>query len=120
VSVAALFVYGTLKPGRCRWPLLLPFVDPSEVPTPAVIRGRLWDTGRGWPAVTVGDSSVSGFVVHMRADVLGEGLALLDEVEGVSSGLFNRVRSVTQAGAECWVYVWPSITEGFVELDHTW
>ena len=42
-----LFVYGTLQPGRLRWPFLEPFALAHR---PATVAGRLYDSGKGWPA----------------------------------------------------------------------
>ena len=41
-----LFVYGTLQPGRLRWPVLAPFATGHR---PASVPGTLHDTGNGWP-----------------------------------------------------------------------
>lgn len=46
-----VFVYGTLKPGEVRWPILAPFVmHPTAGGGEASVCGKLFDTGYGWPA----------------------------------------------------------------------
>jgi gamma-glutamylcyclotransferase (GGCT)/AIG2-like uncharacterized protein YtfP len=47
-----LFVYGTLQPGASAWGLLEPWV--RGTPRPAVVQGVLYDTGRGYPALSLG------------------------------------------------------------------
>jgi len=48
-----LFVYGTLAPGSEAWPVLEPWT--VGVPRLDAVAGRLYDTGRGYPAATFGD-----------------------------------------------------------------
>jgi Gamma-glutamyl cyclotransferase, AIG2-like len=50
-STPWLFVYGTLMPGRLRWPLVAADVVRQR---PSAVRGTLYDTGRGYPALVVG------------------------------------------------------------------
>jgi gamma-glutamylcyclotransferase (GGCT)/AIG2-like uncharacterized protein YtfP len=120
VTVISLFVYGTLKPGRSRWPVLEPYVDPAVEPKRATVEGRLWDTGRGWPALTAGAAVVVGTVVRLRADTINDALSALDAVEGVHNGLFRREIAVTDEQTPCWVYRWPHSTNSFDELDKVW
>lgn len=119
-----LFVYGTLLPGRLRWPLLAPFVTDQ---LPAAVPGRLFDSGRGWPvAVFAGDTDqvsradradhVPGVVVVLDADRSGEAIDLLDRVEGTAAGLLRRVRVTTLAGEEAWAYHHPHAVTGLVAL----
>ena len=49
---AAVFVYGTLMPGRLRWPLIELQATGHR---PAAVPGRLFDTGQGWPAALFDD-----------------------------------------------------------------
>ena len=55
---------------------------------------------------------VPGVVVSIRAEMLEEALASLDEVEGVDGGLFQRV-VIDVGGLSCWAYHWPESTEAF-------
>ena len=99
--VLSLFVYGTLMPGQRRWEVLAPFVHGAT--EPALVRGSLVDTGRGYPAMFPGESAVPGYLVQLSAQSLGEALDVLDRVEGTKTGLFERTLSDV-AGTAAWVY----------------
>ncbi|MGY1684435.1 gamma-glutamylcyclotransferase [Geodermatophilus sp. SYSU D00867] len=116
----AVFVYGTLKPGRSRWPVLAPFADAMTGAWETSVRGRLWDTGHGWPAMTAGDGEVRGVLVPLRTSRTTDALALLDAIEGVATGLFERIRVTTAEGTTCWTYRWPGATAGFVPVEGAW
>jgi gamma-glutamylcyclotransferase (GGCT)/AIG2-like uncharacterized protein YtfP len=116
----AVFVYGTLKPGCSRWSALAPFVDEEAGTRETTVRGRLWDTGRGWPAITAGDADVPGVLVPLDLARAAEALARLDAVEGVDLGLFERVRDTTADGTACWTYRWPGATSGFAPVESAW
>jgi gamma-glutamylcyclotransferase (GGCT)/AIG2-like uncharacterized protein YtfP len=120
VSITRLFVYGTLKPGQSRWSSLAPFADPLEPPVAAEVGGQLWATPWGWPALTAGTSPVRGVLVTLRRDRLEDALAHLDKIEGVGTGLFERVDTQTCDGAVCSIYLWPRCTDGFTLLDGEW
>lgn len=115
-----LFVYGTLKPGHSRWPILESHLDPGAPVVNDAVDGRLWSTPWGWPALTEGSETVRGVLVELRSDRADEALAELDAVEGTGAGLFERVEVVTHAGVTCWVYVWPNPTDGFEPVDEVW
>jgi gamma-glutamylcyclotransferase (GGCT)/AIG2-like uncharacterized protein YtfP len=128
-----LFVYGTLKPGRSRWPLLAPYVDPHAPVRDQSVAGQLWDTPYGWPAMTAGPAETSraartpGVVVTLVAGRLDEALTVLDAVEAsatrgapLSGVLFSRELVVLSDGAAAWAYVWPGSTEGFTSVDEPW
>ncbi len=108
MSMTRLFVYGTLMPGQVRWHLLDPHVEGS--PQLADVRGRLFDTGSGWPAAVFSDddpaSLVPGVLVMLDPSTADRALTLLDEVEGVASGLFSRVDVATLEGVPCCTYSW--------------
>src|SRR4051812_18766428 len=106
---STVFVYGTLKPGYARWPHLAPFAD--EDPTPDAVEGILWRTPHGWPAATVGNRSIPGVVVALRPRKTADALALLDRIEGVDAGLFQRSIVTTEMGQPCWVYLWHHSTD---------
>ena len=104
----AVFVYGTLLPGHLRWPLLAPFAADHVA---ASVPGRLFDTGRGWPAArfTEGGGEVPGRRIAVAAVDTPQVLAMLDEVEGPP---FARIVVGTSAG--------PAWTYECREVDPTW
>ncbi len=90
-----LFVYGTLRPGRERWPVLRPFAASWA---DAEAKGRVWDTGRGYPAAVFGPGGrVRGTAVTLDDDQAAEALTLLDHIEA-EGRLFRRRRIRTSAG----------------------
>lgn len=115
-----LFVYGTLKPGFSRWPILEPLLEPGAAVVDDQVEGRLWDTPWGWPALTAGSDVVRGVLVQLRTGGVDDALVLLDEVECVEDGLFERVETVTRSGLRCWVYRWPHDTTEFTVVDEVW
>jgi gamma-glutamylcyclotransferase (GGCT)/AIG2-like uncharacterized protein YtfP len=88
---AALFVYGTLMPGRLRWGLLAPQVRRHR---PGAVPGVLYDTGNGWPAADLSAAlhdgpleagQVPGWLVELRPSGIEALLAELDATEGIGS-----------------------------------
>ncbi|MFW3171370.1 gamma-glutamylcyclotransferase [Geodermatophilus sp. CPCC 206100] len=114
-----VFVYGTLKPGRSRWPALEAFTVPGSA-RETTLRGRLWETPYGWPALTDGADDVPGVLVVLDRLRAADALARLDAIEGVAVGLFERVRGTTADGCDCWTYRWPGPTAGFTPVDGAW
>jgi gamma-glutamylcyclotransferase (GGCT)/AIG2-like uncharacterized protein YtfP len=117
VDPPRLFVYGTLQPGRLRWPLLASFALSS---TPASVPGVLYDSGNGWPvAVFAGDPTgdVPGVLVDLDLDRLADALDLLDRIEGVVTGILRRVVVTTTEQAVAWAYHWPASTDGMHRID---
>src|SRR5262245_60887297 len=113
-----MFVYGTLMPGRLRWPLLARFAVDHR---PAVVAGRLYDSGRGWPmAVFVGDGStperVPGHVVDLDPTTLGECLVVIDEVEQTETDELRRVEVTTAAGEPAWAYHFTQSAQGLAQI----
>ena len=99
-----LFVYGTLQPGRLRWPFLEPFAMGHR---PAGVPGRLYDSGYGWPVATFDDGEsdvVPGTLVSLDAARVDEALALLDAVEATATDLLARIVVTTTDGAPAWTY----------------
>ena len=100
-----LFVYGTLRPGDVRWPILEPFVvDAGVVDT---VAGTLHDTGLDYPAAIFG----GGGVIHGRTFALLEAsldraLTVLDEEEDTVGGRYTRVTVRTGAGLDAWAYAY--------------
>ncbi|MDP8937969.1 MAG: gamma-glutamylcyclotransferase [Actinomycetota bacterium] len=115
--VARVFVYGTLMPGRSRWPALEPYATGWA---PAIASGRLWDTGRGYPAVRFDHEGVAvpGVVVTLEPEAAPDVIARLDgiEAEGV---LYRRVEVDTSAGRAV-SYEWIGSTDGLVPLPDGW
>ena len=88
-TVNKVFVYGTLLQGEIRSPLMSDcrLLNSLEIP------GTLYDTGMGYPTVVFdedADTSISGELYIM--DNPGLKLQELDNIEGVGSGLYKRVK----------------------------
>lgn len=117
VEVSTVFVYGTLRPGEARWPLLRPFARSWQ---PATAPGRLWDTGNGYPAAVFdGDGpELHGVAVVLAGDRAGDAVEVLDEIEG-EGVLFERVEIVTSLG-RAYSYQWLGDTAGLAPLPHGW
>jgi gamma-glutamylcyclotransferase (GGCT)/AIG2-like uncharacterized protein YtfP len=98
-----LFVYGTLRPGDVRWPLLESYVTDEGVDDTA--SGDVFDTGLDYPAAVFGGAgTIRGRTYELRADRLDEALARLDEEEDTVAGLYRRVRLITGRGTVAWAY----------------
>lgn len=112
----ALFVYGTLLPGEARWRFLRPFAISWA---PARAQGRLWDTGRGYPAAVFGEEGfIPGALVRLAPGTGAEALRLLDALEGEGT-LYDRVVVRTSAG-DAIAYEWLGPTQGFRLLPDGW
>jgi gamma-glutamylcyclotransferase (GGCT)/AIG2-like uncharacterized protein YtfP len=117
VDPPRLFVYGTLQPGRLRWPFLEPYAIGHR---PAIVSGRIYDSGRGWPAAVFGRAGahvIPGSVVDLDPRRAPEGLELLDEVESSVDGLFIRVSVETASGERAWAYEWARVLDGLTRID---
>lgn len=102
----ALFVYGTLMPGRLRWPHLEPFATGHRA---AAVPGALFDSGNGWPVavldgVAAGGSTVPGVLVDVDPVRVDDCLELIDEVEDTATDELRRVRVTTTGGEAAWAY----------------
>ncbi|MCK6549085.1 gamma-glutamylcyclotransferase [Myxococcota bacterium] len=117
---STLFVYGTLMRGEARHDL----VASARRIEPATIAGRLWDTGRGYPALvdrsTPEDARVHGEALTFEPAELARLLPRLDDYEGYhpcwpASSLYLRVtREITLEDGttlDAWVYVMPAKRE---------
>lgn len=110
-----VFVYGTLMPGRCRWPALAMATDRS--PEFDAVRGELFDTGYGYPAAVIGpDGRVPGFTAALSTQSLPKVLAALDNIEGTSDGLYRRTVIITERRTRAWIYTWPGSTAGLARI----
>ena len=102
-AIRHIFVYGTLRPGDVRWPLLEPYVvDAGRID---LVTGELFDTGFDYPAAIFNDRST----IHGQIHELIEGSILsclehLDRVEGTVQGLYRRVIVQTTSGSVSWAY----------------
>lgn len=112
-----VFVYGTLMPGQPRWAVLEPYTAGWE---PATARGRLWDTGRGYPAVRfdVDGDPVPGVVVTLVSELTEEAVMTLDRVEG-EGVLYRRVEVATSTGSAI-AYEWLGSIDGLERLADGW
>lgn len=116
--VGLLFAYGTLLPGDERWPLLRRFA--ADTGRDDAVRGRLHDTGLGYPAAVfdttdaavattgggTGGSWVFGRTFALVEATLDLALAELDVEEDTVEGLFRRVEVTTRAGVRAWTYAY--------------
>lgn len=112
-----LFVYGTLMPGDVLWPELAPYALSWRA---ATSRGRIWDTGQGYPAVRfdgTGDA-VPGVVVVLDPERAAEAVATLDQIEE-EGRLYRRVEVATSAGAVL-AYEWLGPVDGLPRLPAGW
>jgi gamma-glutamylcyclotransferase (GGCT)/AIG2-like uncharacterized protein YtfP len=110
-----LFVYGTLMPGRLRWPMLAPFASGHR---PAAVSGRLYDSGHGWPvAVFGGDGVIPGVLVDLDPARIDEALPTIDEVEDTATDLLRRIEVTTCDGDTAWAYHYPRSVDGLVRIE---
>lgn len=97
------FVYGTLRPGESRWAPISHLVDYAE---PAEVTGRRFDTGYGYPGLTLdGTDIVDGMLLHPAAKSHHELRMTLDSIEG-HPHLYTRTLVRLINGAIAWIYVW--------------
>ena len=98
-----LFAYGTLQPGRLRWPFVAPFALGHR---PAAAPGRLYDSGFGWPVAVFDDGPtlVPGTLIDLDPSRLADALRILDEVEATATDLIARIEVTTRDGAPAWCY----------------
>ena len=102
-----LFVYGTLRPGDVRWPLLERFVIDDGIDDTTA--GAVFDTGLGFPAAVFGiEGTIVGRTYRLHTGRLTEALDVLDAEEGSVAGLYARVAVTTGRGIEAWAYAYGS------------
>jgi gamma-glutamylcyclotransferase (GGCT)/AIG2-like uncharacterized protein YtfP len=109
-----VFVYGTLLRGEER----SGFMEGCELTTTLSVPGRLYDTGRGYPAAvfdTDGKDMVHGELYKME-DAENK-IAELDSIEGTESGLFHRVE-LNYGGVRFYCYEPGSLLEGCVREEN--
>ena len=102
-----LFVYGTLRPGDVRWPLLESFAADDGVDD--TVAGTVYDTGRGYPAAIFdGENTIIGRTYRLHDGSLLDAMAALDAEEGSVDGDYHRVPVVTNSGLAAWAYAYGS------------
>lgn len=101
--IVHLFVYGTLRPGDVRWPVLAPWVVDDGVDD--TVTGWLFDTGLEYPAAVFGpDGTIVGRTYELALATLDEALRVIDEEEDTVLGLYRRVTVRTGRGRHAWAY----------------
>ena len=117
----ALFVYGTLMPDHLRWPMLAPHAVGHRR---AAARGRLYDSGLGWPVARLVDRTghdehdlVPGWVVDLAVGAMDDLLVVLDEMEGVDRGLYDRVVVDLVDGGTAWAYSCATAVDDLPRID---
>ncbi len=117
VGPSRLFVYGTLMPGRLRWPALVPFATGWR---PAAVAGAIYDSGNGWPVAAFtedGHGRVPGVLVELDSPRLAEALVVLDAVEDTATDELRRIEVTTVDGEAAWAYHFPHSPAGFERID---
>ena len=112
-----LFVYGTLMPGRLRWPILAPFAIAHR---DSLVPGAIYDSGEGWPVAVFGDNggaTVPGVLVDLAPARLEHALPILDEVEDTATDKLRRIIVTTTDGTTAWAYHHPAGVEGLTQID---
>ena len=100
-----LFVYGTLRPGDVRWHFLEPWV--VDAGRDDSVRGRLFDTGLGYPAAMFGDGGIIlGRTYELARATLGRALRTIDDEESSVAGGYHRVLVDTRTGVSAWAYAY--------------
>jgi gamma-glutamylcyclotransferase (GGCT)/AIG2-like uncharacterized protein YtfP len=102
---AEVFVYGTLRPSGRAWSLMGPLV--VGAPIDAWLPGRVYDTGRGYPALRLGGPGLAHGTLLTLRDPAGA-MAGLDEYEGPA---YRRVRAAAHPSSgttarPAWVWMW--------------
>jgi gamma-glutamylcyclotransferase (GGCT)/AIG2-like uncharacterized protein YtfP len=107
---ARLFVYGTLMPGHEAWTIIEPYAAATVATT---VRGRLYDTGAGYPAaIFEGDSLIAGAAVILDEARAGEALDVLDRYEGPE---YRRI-VVDDDHGPLFAYEWIADRDRLIEL----
>lgn len=105
-------------PGNGAWALVEPA---ATAVAPAHVRGRLFDTGLGYPAACFDDRDaadavhgvVHGVVVTLREAQAARLLARLDRYEGPG---YRRITVAIDGGEPAFAYDWIGPRAGLVEL----
>lgn len=122
----ALFVYGTLMPGHCRWEFLAELLsDISYELRPAVLSGAdMYDVSGFFPAVVQGTGVVRGVVV-ITDRFPDELIPTLDEIEGFSpqrlDSLYERKEvtvATTSGPVRAQTYFYAQDTDGLKKIEN--
>jgi gamma-glutamylcyclotransferase (GGCT)/AIG2-like uncharacterized protein YtfP len=115
--LSRVFVYGTLMPGQPRWPVLQPYAVSSVA---ATAPGRLWDTGRGYPAARFDEpgSEIPGVLIAIAPEHMDGVITTLDRIEG--EGVLYRRVEVETSGGPAFSYEWLGSTQGMRPLPRGW
>jgi gamma-glutamylcyclotransferase (GGCT)/AIG2-like uncharacterized protein YtfP len=112
-----VFVYGTLLPGQWYWSRISAWVDTWE---PAQVRGKLYDTGLGYPAAAFGNEGVIyGVLVHFRPGTHDRARAVIDEIEGEGHE-YRRVQVSTVEGRDAAAYEWIRDPSSLTQIMSPW
>ena len=115
-----VFVYGTLQPDEVRWFALASRVV-DHVGIPDHVRGRLWDTGYDYPALTRdGDQLAPGCVLHLIPETAEATWQLLVEIEGAVDGFYLPCVVTTESGVRALVFVYDAEPEDFFVPIRAW
>lgn len=108
-TYAPIFVYGTLKPGGSLAGVWEQMKDIVTYKQQELVWGTMYDLG-AFPACTLectdkGTNVISGYLLYCKdTKALNKLLPVLDDVEGVSSGLYRRAMVTTLRGNRCYIY----------------
>ncbi|MGJ7906543.1 gamma-glutamylcyclotransferase family protein [Actinopolyspora sp. H202] len=112
-------VYGTLRDTAPAGDLMRSLASRRENDT--LLAGRLYDTGRGYPAFIPAESApTANEGIPAEVYVLREperALSVLDNYEGPE---YLRRALTLRDRRRCWVYVWRGSVSGMTELSHGW
>ena len=106
-----VFVYGTLKPGEANYQLFCARKVVEEVE--AIAYGLLYDLPLGYPAMTIGDKPIQGFVLTFADPIILESLDELEDYQPERSPQENEyyrklIKTFNQNGdslGDAWVYL---------------
>jgi len=111
------FMYGTMKPGRLRYPSIDQFVASTTSDT---VEGELFDTGAGYPAAKFGSDrgQIRGYVLRILPDRESAAAEIIAEQEG---NLFRPVILKTKGGRTVTAYEFIGPTDGMARIpDGDW
>lgn len=114
-----VFVYGTLMPGMERWDGVMETL--AETIQPALVQGKLFDTGHGYPVAAFNDADdedgcIPGWVVTIKPALVDQAIMLLDQIEHTADDLYRRIPLYVDEHA-CWAYHWPWSTANFNRIN---
>lgn len=107
------FMYGTMKPGHFFYPEIDEFVAET---IQATTRGRLFDSGVGYPAAVFDPSSeqvISGFLLRWVPDLAA---AANQKIADIENNLFRPTMVVTDQGIRAIAYEWIGSTDSLTPI----